>query len=47
MSSLRVGTITVIGRDKSGVVAKVTHCLFVQVPDTRPGRAGDLEGNSA
>ena len=30
MSSLRVGTITVIGRDKSGVVAKVTHCLFVQ-----------------
>ena len=30
MSSLRGGTITVIGRDKSGVVAKVTHCLFVQ-----------------
>ena len=27
---MRVGTVTVIGRDKTGVVARVTHCLFEQ-----------------
>ena len=28
MGSLRVGTITVIGKDKTGVIARVTNFLF-------------------